>query len=117
MTGIELAKAAAQVLDDKLGVDVKILKVEDLTILTDYFVIASGTSNTQVRALADEVEQYLEKSGAKPRGIEGNPDGGWVLLDYGTVIIHVFHAQAREFYSLERLWADAKQIDTEMITD
>lgn len=113
MTGLELAKAAAKVLDDKLGVDVKILKVQDLTILTDYFVIVSGTSNTQVRALADEVEHYLQTMKITPANKEGNPTGGWVLLDYETVIIHVFHEKAREFYSLERLWADAKPVESE----
>ncbi len=114
MTGLELAKTIAKVLDDKLGVDIKILKVEDLTIIADYFVIVSGESNTQVRALADEVEYKLSEMGVRPYGVEGEPNGGWVLVDYSTVIVHVFHAEAREFYSLERLWADAVPVEIEL---
>ena len=110
MTGLELAKKAAEILDLKLGVDVKILKVEKITVITDYFVIVSGQSNTQVSALADEVEYQLEQLGVSPTRKEGNPAGGWVVLDYLSVIIHIFHTEAREYYSLERLWADAKEI-------
>lgn len=113
MTGIELAKAAAKILEEKLGVDVKILKVEELTIIAEYFVIVSGQSNTQVRALADEVEYQLELLNVTPKRKEGNSVGGWVVLDYTSVIVHIFHSETREFYSLERLWADAKSIDTE----
>jgi ribosome-associated protein len=111
MTGLEIAKKAAEILDDKLGVDVKILKVEALTIIADYFVIVSGQSNTQVRALADEVEFKLGQNGITPAKTEGTPGGGWVVIDYGMVIIHIFHTKSREFYSLERLWADAKLIE------
>lgn len=111
MTGLELAKKIAAILDDKLGVDIKILKIEDLTIITDYFVIVTGESNTQVRALANEVEYKLGLEGIEPLHTEGEPDSGWLLLDYNTVILHVFHTEAREFYSLERLWADATPID------
>ena len=113
MTGLELAKIIAKTLDEKLGVDVKVLKVEELTIIADYFVIASGSSSTQVRALADEVEHKLSLLGKKPVSVEGKPVGGWVVLDYNTVLLHVFHDESREFYSLERLWADAKQIEPE----
>jgi len=113
MTGLELAKIIAKTLDEKLGVDVKVLKVEELTIIADYFVIASGSSSTQVRALADEVEHKLSLLGKKPVSVEGKPAGGWVVLDYNTVLLHVFHDESREFYSLERLWADAKQIEPE----
>jgi len=111
MTGLELAKRAAEILDNKLGVDIKILKVEDLTIIADYFVIVSGQSVTQVGALFDEVEFALGQENIFPLRTEGTPSGGWVLLDYSTVILHIFHNEAREFYSLERLWADAKQIE------
>ena len=111
MTGLETARTIAEALDDKLGVDVRVLRVQDLTVITDYFVIASGESSTQVRALADEVEHRLAGLGIKPVKKEGNPVGGWVLLDFNTVILHVFSEEARDFYSLERLWADAKQIE------
>ena len=111
MTSLQTAKMIAGFLEEKLGENIKVLEVEDLTILADYFVIASGSSSTQVRALADEVEHKLGLVGVEPRRVEGKPSGGWVLLDYNTVILHVFSEQAREFYSLERLWADAKVID------
>jgi len=111
MTGLELAKEAAKILDAKLGVDVKVLKVEEVTVITDYFVIVSGSSNTQVRALADEVEYQLELLGVVPARKEGTPTGGWIVLDYLTVIIHIFHSESREYYSLERLWADAKPVE------
>ena len=111
MTSLQLANEIAKALDDKLGVDIKILKVENLTILSDYFVIVSGESSTQVRALADEVDRRLSAKGIEPKRIEGEPAGGWVLLDYSAVIVHVFYKDAREFYSLERLWADATEIE------
>ena len=111
MTGLELAKASAAILDNKLGVDVRILKVESITVLTDYFVIVSGQSNTQVAALADEVEYQLGLLGVTPLRKEGSPTGGWVVLDYASVILHIFHTEAREYYSLERLWADALLIE------
>ncbi|MCL2539752.1 MAG: ribosome silencing factor [Oscillospiraceae bacterium] len=111
MTGLELARAIAKTLDDKLGVDVRVLKVEDLTIIADYFVIVSGESSTQVRALAEETEHRLEALGIRPVKMEGEPKGGWVLMDYNTVLLHIFHSEAREFYSLERLWADAEPIE------
>lgn len=111
MTGLEIAKIAAKALDDKLGVDVKVLKVDNVTIITSYFVIVSGQSNTQVAALADETEYQLEQLGIRPQRKEGTPTGGWVVLDYASVIIHIFHTESREFYSLERLWADATQIE------
>ena len=111
MTGLELAKFTAKTLDDKLGVDVRILKVEEITVIADYFVIVSGQSNTQVSALADELEYQLGEKGIIPARKEGSSSGGWVVLDLLSVIVHIFHTEAREFYSLERLWADAKPID------
>ncbi|MCL1830895.1 MAG: ribosome silencing factor [Oscillospiraceae bacterium] len=111
MTGLEIAKKAAKILDEKLGTDVKLLKVDAVTVIADYFVIVSGQSNIQVSALADEVEYQLSQHQVIPTRKEGTPTGGWVVLDYLTVIIHIFHSESREFYSLERLWADAKQID------
>ena len=111
MTGLQIAKAAAKIFDDKLAVDVKVLKVKELTIIADYFVIVSGQSSTQVASLADEAEYQLELLGVPSARKEGSAAGGWIVLDYETVIMHIFHSDAREFYSLERLWADAKQID------
>ena len=105
----ELAKSIADVaftsLDNKKGLDVTILEVGSQTILADYFVLATGTSNTHVRALADEVEfQLKEQLGVTPNHIEGATGNAWTLLDYGCVVINVFTSQARDFYKLERLW-------------
>lgn len=110
LSPLELARVAAVALDDKKGADIKILKIMDLTVLADYFVIATGTSTTQVRALADEAELKMIEAGGKLGHREGFDGGGWLLLDFGSVIVHVFQPSTREFYSLERLWADAEEI-------
>lgn len=100
-----IAELASATLDNKKGLDVTVLEVGDQTILADYFVLATGTSNTHVRALADEVEFKLkEELGVEPNHIEGASGNAWTLLDYGCVVINIFTAQAREFYKLERLW-------------
>ena len=107
----ELALLAAKALDAKKGRDVKVLEIERLTTLANYFVICTGGSNTQINALCDEVEQELSAVGEEPLHREGHRGGTWVLLDYGCVAVHVFNAEAREFYSLEHLWADGKELD------
>lgn len=102
----EIAMLAASTLDNKKGMDVTTLEVGEQTVLADYFVLATGTSNTHVRALADEVEFKLrEELNVEPTHIEGASGNAWTLLDYGCVVIHVFTTQAREFYKLERLWS------------
>ena len=112
MESKELAMQIAKLLDSKKATRVKVLKVRDLTVLADYFVIATGTSNTQINALSGSVEKAMEEqAGEKPLRREGYRDGTWVLLDYGCVVVHVFSAEAREFYSLERLWHDGKPLD------
>jgi len=107
MTIKETALAAAGILDDRKAIDIAVLEVTDLTTLADYFIIATGTSTTHVGALADELEFSMKGKGITPHHVEGHRAGGWVLLDYRDVIIHVFTKEAREFYSLERLWGDA----------
>ena len=102
-----LAIEIAKILDKKKAQDVRVLKVESLTVLTDYFVIASGTSTTQVGSLADEVEYELSQSGIEPHTTEGFDSKNWVLLDYSSVIVHVFTQEAHDYYDLEHLWADA----------
>ena len=114
MTPYEIAIAAAKALDTKIGADIKVLKVSDLTVIADYFVIASGSSTTQVKALADEVDFALTQQGVKPLHIEGKGEGGWMLIDFGSVIGHVFMEETRNYYSLERLWADAEVIPVEL---
>ena len=111
MTPKEMAIAAVKALDSKKGADIKVMEVTELTSLADYFVICTGGSNTQINALCDAVEEALEKEGEKPLHREGHRGGIWVLLDYGCVVIHVFNDEAREFYSLERLWSDGKPMD------
>lgn len=101
-----IAELAAITLDNKKGMDVTTLEVSEQTILADYFVLATGTANTHVRALADEVEFKLkEELGVEPSHIEGASGNAWTLLDYGCVVIHIFTSQARDFYKLERLWS------------
>ncbi len=110
MVRTELLKNIVVTLDNKKAMDIKSLEITDLTVVADYFVIATGTSGTHIRALADEVEDTLTKMGVEPNHIEGKTTG-WILLDYGTVIVHLFTADQRELYSLEDLWGDAKQTD------
>ena len=112
MKGLELSTAIAKILDTKKAHDVKVLKIEDLTIVTDYIVIATGTSTTQVKALADEVEYQLEtQHGMSPSRVEGYESKNWILMDYDTVIVHVFHPEARNYYNLDKLWADGEEIE------
>lgn len=110
MERTELLKNIVVTLDNKKAMDIKSLEITDLTVVADYFVIATGTSGTHIRALADEVEDTLTKMGVEPNHIEGKTTG-WILLDYGTVIVHLFTADQRELYSLEHLWGDAKRTD------
>ncbi len=110
-TAKKIADVAATTLDNKKGIDVTTLEVGDQTILADYFVLATGTSNTHVRALADEVEfQLKEQLGVTPNHIEGSAGNAWTLLDYGCVVVNIFTSQAREFYKLEKLWNGAEVI-------
>ena len=107
----EVATIATQALDMKKGMDIKLLKIDKISSLADYFLICTGTSNTHVRTLCDHVEFALDQAGEKPLGREGHRGNTWELLDYGCLVIHVFTEEARQFYSLERLWADAEVVD------
>lgn len=111
MTSLEMAKLAAKVLDSKKALDIKVLNVDDVTTLSDYFVLASATNSTQVKALADEVEFQLKREGKQPDHIEGRRSDTWILIDYKEVVVHVFLEETREFYDIERLWCDAKEVD------
>ena len=111
-TAKELALMAARALSDKKGREIQVLEIGDLTTLADYFVIATGSSNTQINALVDNVEKVMaEEAEEQPLHREGYRGGTWVLLDYGCIAVHVFNAEAREFYGLERLWRDGKPVD------
>ena len=107
----EIAEAAVRALDMKNAHDIKLLHTTDVTVLADYFVICTATSTTQIKALADAVEMALEEVGEQKIHREGYRSGSWVLLDFGCVVVHLFMEEARQFYSLERLWADAKECD------
>ena len=111
MTEREMVGVAVKALDGKKGKDIRVLYTGDQTTLADYFIICNGTSNTQVKALADAVEEAMSKNGEEPHHVEGHRGGEWTLLDYSSVVVHVFTEQAREFYSLERLWSDAAPVD------
>ncbi|MGN0983384.1 MAG: ribosome silencing factor [Gemmiger sp.] len=113
MESKELAIQLARALDAKKALGIRLLHVEDLTTVTDYFVIASGNSTTHVGALADEAEFQLERQGVKVLRTEGHDGNRWVLLDYGSVIVHVFTKEAHDFYDLEHLWADAAPVPAE----
>ena len=102
----EIALLAAKALDDKRGKDITVLKVDEMTVITDYMVIVTGRSVPQVKALADNVEEELIQADCDAKRREGYTEGRWCVLDYGDVMVHVFHEQDREYYQLERLWAD-----------
>ena len=107
----QLAENIAVLLDKKKARDVKILRVTEKTVIADYFVIAGGTSSTQVKALADEVEYQIGvNDGIKPTNVEGRGTGGWILLDYENVLVHVFDPKMREFYNLEKLWSECEEV-------
>ena len=114
---LELAKAIAKALDNRKGDNIEVLHVEDLTTLADYFVLASGNSTTQVRALADEVEDTVEKLGLEQPRREGRGGDSWILMDVGSVVVHVFTKESREYYQLEKLWGDAPLVPLEKVED
>lgn len=116
MTELELTKEIVKVLDNKKAMDIKAIHITEYSIVADYFVIATGTSNTHVKALADEVEYEIGNLGIKPDHIEGRATG-WILLDYGSVLVHVFTGESRDYYNLERLWSDANLLDLSDITE
>lgn len=109
-TAKELAAIAAKALDSKKAVGLRLLKIDRVSSLADYFLICTGTSNTHVRTLCDFAEYALEEAGEKPLGREGHRGNTWELLDFGCVVIHVFTNEARQFYDLERLWSDGEVI-------
>lgn len=113
MTAKEIAKIAYAALDEKKGEDIKIIDINDISVVADYFMITGGTNRNQVQALVDNVTEELGKQGVEPKHIEGYNTANWILLDYGDVIIHVFNQEDRLFYDLERIWKDGKSITIE----
>ena len=111
MTTKEIMQKAANALDDKKGKDIQILKIADVSTLADYFLICTGTSNTHIRALCDAVEEAMDQAQEPQVSKEGHRGGPGVLLDYGSIVVHVFTDEARQFYDLERLWSDAAPVE------
>ena len=111
LTAREVAYEVTKALDAKKGMDIKLLKIDEVSSLADYFLICTGTSNTHVKTLCDYAEYTLEQLGEPMLGREGHRGNSWELLDFGSIVVHVFTQEAREFYSLERLWADAEEIN------
>ena len=107
---VKLAKAA---LEDKKAQNVKIIDIRNVSVLADYFIIADGSNPNQVQAMADNVEETLGKAGYACRQIEGYGTGGWILMDYGDIIVHAFNREDRLFYDLERIWRDGKFLEAE----
>ena len=107
----EVAYEVTKALDMKKGMNIKLLKIDKISSLADYFLICTGTSNTHVKTLCDYAEYTLEQLGEPRLGREGHRGNSWELLDFGSIVVHVFTQEAREFYSLERLWADAEEIN------
>lgn len=115
MTPHQMAEKIVAVLAERITRDIKLLKIREISVLADYFVICTANSSSQITNLCDEVEKVMEEAGEPVLHREGYRAGGWVLLDFGAVIIHVFLEEAREFYGLERLWADSEDIDISAI--
>lgn len=110
MTSREIAKTAIAALEDKKADDIRVIDITEVSVIADYFIIASGRNRNQVQALADLVEEKLHEVGVRPRQIEGYQTANWILMDYHDVIVHIFNEEDRLFYNLEKIWMDGKQI-------
>lgn len=118
LTAKEVAYEVTKALDSKKGMNIKLLKIDKISSLADYFLICTGTSSTHVKTLCDYAEYTLEQLGEPMLGREGHRGNTWELLDFGSIVVHVFTEEAREFYGLERLWADAEFVNLdEVITE
>lgn len=115
LTAMELLTEAAKILDSKKATDIMAINIENVSVLSRYFLLASGTSTTQVSALADELDMKLSEKGISPLRVEGAQSAMWIILDYGEVMVHIFHRETRVFYNLERLWADGGVIPAEQL--
>ena len=117
LTSKEIAHLAVKALDDKLARDIQILKTDKVTVLADYFILCTAGNSTHGKTLADEVDKVLSQAGEQPLRREGYRSGGWTLLDFGCVVVHVFTQETRAFYNLERLWQDGKQVNLDGILE
>ena len=107
----EMVKLAVTALEDKKAVDIRVLDIEKISTIADYFIIASGANRNQVQAMADQVEETLGKAGFEPKSVEGYRNANWILLDCGDVVLHIFDEENRLFYDLERIWRDGTQVE------
>ena len=110
----EMVQIAYDALDEKLGHDIEILKIDEISVIADYLIIASGDNQNQITAMTDLVEEKLAQAGYTNKRVEGNKNSTWILMDYGDVIIHVFSKEDRLFYDLERIWRDGKVVEREV---
>ena len=117
METIDKIKLISKILDNKKAEDIEIISIKDLSIISDYFVIASATSVTQAKALADEVEFKLKQKDITPVRIEGYVSANWIIIDYSDIVVHIFHKEAREYYSLDKLWSNGEKIDYKKYLD
>lgn len=113
MESKEMARLAIDALEDKKAEDIRIINISEISVLGDYFIIASGTNRSQIQALADNVQEKLGRAGVLAKTVEGYETANWVLMDFGDIIVHVFDKENRIFYNLERIWRDGKQVDKE----
>jgi ribosome-associated protein len=111
LTGKDILTKAVKILDSRKAEEVTAIDIEGVSIIADYFLLASGGSNTQVKTLAEELEMKMSQEGIEPLRIEGAQSATWIIIDYGSVVVHIFHRDTRKFYNLERLWADGKTIE------
>ena len=107
----ELVKTAVNALKDKKGGNIRVIDIHDVSVVADYFIIADGANVSQVQALADNVEEFMEKAGQPEHKTEGYQSAGWILLDYGDFVVHVFDKDSRDMYDLERIWSDAEKVE------
>ena len=109
----ELTKAAVEALEDKKARDVRVLDISEVSVIADYFIIASGANKKQVQALVDNVEEALASRGCVPKQTEGYQSAGWILMDYGDIVVHIFDEENRLFYDLEHIWKDGKELSAD----
>lgn len=114
-TSRELAKIAIEAMEDKKAIDIKIIDIEKISTLADYFIIASGSNRNQVQAMADAVDEKMSRAGYEPKNVEGYRNANWILMDYGDLVIHIFDEENRLFYDLERIWRDGNLVGKEAL--
>ena len=113
MESKEMAKLAIEALEDKKAEDIRLINISEISVLGDYFIIASGTNRSQIQALADNVQEKLGRAGMLTKTVEGYETANWILMDFGDIIVHVFDKENRLFYNLERIWRDGKMMEKE----